>query len=99
MEIKDLKNFGKFGDDLDKEKMIVCPKCKGSYGINKWLRLATDDGLECPGCNSLFEKDVLFDVKPVTRIPKPKNIKAEANDKMKARERLSVSALGGSKTN
>lgn len=99
MEIKEFEKLGEFNGKVTDDCLVVCPHCKGSYGVKKWLRLATEDGLECPGCNMLFETDMPFDVKPVVRIQKEKKVKAEAKDKVVARERLSVSALSNSNAN
>jgi hypothetical protein len=72
MNLKDFKLLGKFVKTLDKNSLVLCPECKRWYGVMKWVRRATVVGARCPGCETLFGKKQIFEIKPVVKLSKPK---------------------------
>lgn len=71
MNLKEFKSLGKFAKSLDENSLVKCPGCNGWYGVMKWIRRATVVGARCPGCETLFGKEQIFEVKPAIKLPKP----------------------------
>lgn len=71
MNFKEFKSLGKFAKSLDENSLVNCPECKGWYGVKKWMRRATVVGARCPGCETLFDKNQKFAVKPAIKLPDP----------------------------
>lgn len=83
MNFKEFKSLGKFDKSLDENSLIKCPEYKRWYGVMKWIRRATAVGARCPGCETLFGKEQIFEVKPAVKLPEPeqqpeKKIKPES---------------------
>lgn len=72
MDLTKFKLLGEFDKPLDENNLVNCPECNGWYGVMKWVRRATVVGARCPGCETLFDKNQKFAVKPVVKLPEPK---------------------------
>ena len=59
---KKLERAGKFTAKLSVNALIRCPKCRQTWGVKKWDRLATNSKMICPGCRAEHEKGTTYSV-------------------------------------
>ena len=91
MNLKEFKSLGKFDKSLDENSLVKCPECKGWYGVMKWMRRATVVGARCPGCETLFDKNQKFAVKPAVKLPEPEQ---QPREKPKAESAVLINEDG-----
>lgn len=52
---ENLNVVGEFTQELNGNSLIKCPECRQSWGVKKWDRVSTKNGIICPGCEATFE--------------------------------------------